>query len=326
MRANYELCLSGTNVILVPYRPEHVPTYHEWMKDAKLLELTSSEPLTYEEEANMQIEWRDDENKCTFVILARDLLVLNRDGDDDADVNDGCAFPPPPHEVEDGEEGTDRWSYPSLMGDTMHAMIGDVNLFLSDVDDDDDEVANSSPGTSPCDRNDPTSMARRRRRKRQSEIDVMIALPTHRHRDLGSEIALMVMHYASSNLNVSRFYAKIHETNVSSLRLFECKLGYSRCGYAKCFGEYELECDMERPDMLVTYIEGRWRERLSTRRSAGEKGGGTTSYIEDDRGGILDDDDAEGFDEGNLDGDDDVGRRSRRDCHRRIYNVFDCPL
>jgi hypothetical protein len=84
MKANYELCLSGENVILVPYRPEHVPTYHDWMTDPKLLELTSSEPLTLDEEVRMQEEWHRDEGKCTFVILARDLLLHDVDiGDDD---------------------------------------------------------------------------------------------------------------------------------------------------------------------------------------------------------------------------------------------------
>jgi hypothetical protein len=42
-----------------------------------LLELTSSEPLTLDEEVPMQEEWHHDERKCTFVILARDLLLLD---------------------------------------------------------------------------------------------------------------------------------------------------------------------------------------------------------------------------------------------------------
>lgn len=31
MRANCNLTLKGERVILVPYRPEHVLRYHEWM-------------------------------------------------------------------------------------------------------------------------------------------------------------------------------------------------------------------------------------------------------------------------------------------------------
>jgi hypothetical protein len=44
-----------------------------------LLELTSSEPLTLDEEVCMQEEWHRDERKCTLVIFARDLLLLDLD-------------------------------------------------------------------------------------------------------------------------------------------------------------------------------------------------------------------------------------------------------
>jgi len=44
-----------------------------------LLELTSSEPLTLDEEVRMQEEWHRDERKCTLVILARILLLLDLD-------------------------------------------------------------------------------------------------------------------------------------------------------------------------------------------------------------------------------------------------------
>jgi hypothetical protein len=41
------------------------------------LELTSSEPMTLDKEVCMQEEWHRDERKCTLVILARDLLLLD---------------------------------------------------------------------------------------------------------------------------------------------------------------------------------------------------------------------------------------------------------
>jgi hypothetical protein len=44
-----------------------------------LLELTSSEPLTLDEEVRMQEECHRDERKCNLVILARDLLLLDLD-------------------------------------------------------------------------------------------------------------------------------------------------------------------------------------------------------------------------------------------------------
>ena len=46
-----------------------------------LLELASSEPLTLDEEVHMQEKWQwhHNEKKCTFIILASDLLLLDLD-------------------------------------------------------------------------------------------------------------------------------------------------------------------------------------------------------------------------------------------------------
>jgi hypothetical protein len=41
------------------------------MQSAELLEQTASEPLSIEEEYEMQRKWREDEDKCTFILLAR---------------------------------------------------------------------------------------------------------------------------------------------------------------------------------------------------------------------------------------------------------------
>lgn len=41
MRLNYDTVLAGPKAVLVPYRPEHVPTYHKWMLDPHLLEMVS---------------------------------------------------------------------------------------------------------------------------------------------------------------------------------------------------------------------------------------------------------------------------------------------
>ncbi|RSH86167.1 uncharacterized protein EHS24_004398 [Apiotrichum porosum] len=71
MRLNANTIICGDKVILVPYREEHVKTYHEWMKSPELLELTASEPLSFEEELDMQRKWRDDDDKLTFILLAR---------------------------------------------------------------------------------------------------------------------------------------------------------------------------------------------------------------------------------------------------------------
>ncbi|XP_071509110.1 N-acetyltransferase 9-like protein [Diadema antillarum] len=71
MRINEATCISGSSVVLVPYKEYHVPRYHDWMQSSELQELTASEPLTLEEEYQMQESWHLDENKCTFILLDR---------------------------------------------------------------------------------------------------------------------------------------------------------------------------------------------------------------------------------------------------------------
>ena len=95
MLLNWETTIQGSKVVLVPYRREHVAKYHEWMRSEELQELTGSEPLSLEEEFRMQEAWRNDPDKCTFIVLAQDRL---KDGDDDE----------------------------------VKAMVGDTNLFLQE--------------------------------------------------------------------------------------------------------------------------------------------------------------------------------------------------
>jgi hypothetical protein len=62
MKLNEDTKLIGKSVILVPYKVEHVEKYHQWMKDPFLQEMTCSEPLTFEQELEMQKTWHQDEN------------------------------------------------------------------------------------------------------------------------------------------------------------------------------------------------------------------------------------------------------------------------
>ncbi|XP_030693437.2 alpha/beta-tubulin-N-acetyltransferase 9 isoform X1 [Globicephala melas] len=99
MRLNQNILLLGKKVVLVPYTPEHVPRYHEWMKSEELRRLTASEPLTLEQEYVMQHSWQEDADKCTFIVL-----------------------------------DAEKWQ--AQLGTSEEScMAGDVNLFLTDLGD-----------------------------------------------------------------------------------------------------------------------------------------------------------------------------------------------
>ncbi|KAA8495223.1 N-acetyltransferase 9 [Porphyridium purpureum] len=60
-------------MLLVPYKPEHVQVYHDWMADERIRELTCSERLTLEEEYENQVSWHKDSKKCTFIVMDADV-------------------------------------------------------------------------------------------------------------------------------------------------------------------------------------------------------------------------------------------------------------
>ncbi|KAL4588934.1 hypothetical protein LXL04_001834 [Taraxacum kok-saghyz] len=96
-----EVSLEGSKAILVAYTKQHVLKYHQWMQDPALLQATGSEPLTLEEEYQMQLSWTQDPLKRTFIILDKDLIS-------------GKFIHGDPHD---------------------EAMIGDVNIYMNDLED-----------------------------------------------------------------------------------------------------------------------------------------------------------------------------------------------
>ncbi|XP_065211920.1 N-acetyltransferase 9-like protein isoform X1 [Planococcus citri] len=97
MKLNSSTAVVGKTVILVPYKKKHVPKYHKWMQRKDLQEATASEPLSIEEEHEMQQTWFRDDDKCTFIVLDKEIMDRKHD------------------EIE--------------------AMIGDANLYLSTAED-----------------------------------------------------------------------------------------------------------------------------------------------------------------------------------------------
>ncbi|KAJ8662974.1 hypothetical protein O0I10_001150 [Lichtheimia ornata] len=189
MRRNESLVLIGSNVVLVPYKEEHVLKYHEWMQSPFLQEMTASEPLTLEEEYEMQRSWHEDEKKCTFIILATPEDTSSIDVIKEKAV-----------------------------------MIGDVNIFLNDPDD------------------DPTF----------GEIEIMIAEEKYRRGGRGLEALKIMMGYALIELGIRTFHAKISLSNQPSIDLFTKKLGFYPVSESRAFQEVTLEWSLCAPPAQIT--------------------------------------------------------------------------
>ena len=91
MRLNENTVLITEKLYLVPYKKEHVLRYHEWMKDPYLQMMTASEPLSLEEEYEMQNSWHIDEEKCTFILLQREknYIVIEKEQTKKENENNG---------------------------------------------------------------------------------------------------------------------------------------------------------------------------------------------------------------------------------------------
>ncbi|CAO1630812.1 unnamed protein product [Sympodiomycopsis kandeliae] len=199
MRINEETILVGDHVILAPYRKEHVEKYNEWMQSPILQEQTASEPLSLKEEYEMQNSWWKDDDKLTFILLAR--------------------------ENEDVTKGK---------------MIGDVNVFLSDLDEEDHE-----------DEQGKMSAAKGQKR---GELEIMIAESSVRRKGHATEALQLLLWYITSNptpsptpivnpsslpLMPENLFVKISLDNQPSINMFK-KLSFTEYKVSEIFNEVEL--------------------------------------------------------------------------------------
>ena len=168
------------------------------MKDPDIQAATASEPLTLEEEHEMQHSWRKDADKLTFIVCLRQSREI----------------------LEEDALG-------------LESMIGDVNLFISEHDNED-----GSKGI-------------------HCELELMIAEKSQHGKGYGREALLMLLTYVAENqkeifsehtfamiqsyaCNFDYYTVKIGESNKRSIQLFE-KLGFKKMSEApNYFGEFEL--------------------------------------------------------------------------------------
>ncbi len=250
MRVNQHHVLTTRKVLLLPYRAHHVPTYHTWMQDPELQSATASEPLTLDEEYAMQLSWREDTDKLTFIICLPLAHSVPRQ----------AAF---------------------LVGvdDSPERMVGDINLFLAqpaDDDEDDDEDCGHESVVGEIELMIASKDLHRQGYGRATLLTFMgyiifhwsticleyenlpqkavVSRPTdppnqevkglsgeRAAASAGTACALPASTVKNSRLGLRYLRVKIHQNNNASIKLFE-SVGYkrTRAGKANYFGEVEL--------------------------------------------------------------------------------------
>ena len=189
------------------------------MQDEELRRLTASDLLTIEEEYDMQHSWRVDNDKLTFIVCTH------------------------PDELTSLYAQTLRRGVSPGYQDAPHRMIGDINLFLSDDDEQTDEQADAVTAQ-------PRSVI--------GELMIMIARSTEHRKGLARETMQAFLSYIrAEQANICREYAggdgavlkylrvRITHDNERSIKLFEY-LGFKKtCDEPNVFGEFELRAPIE---------------------------------------------------------------------------------
>ena len=101
----------GDRVALVPYLREMVPTYHRWLQDPHIMEMTCTEETTIESEYENQASYLADKSKAIFLVVDLTATGLPQDHPHE----DLLKTIIPPGKVKEG---------------CLPALAGDVNLFL----------------------------------------------------------------------------------------------------------------------------------------------------------------------------------------------------
>ena len=201
------------------------------MQDPSLQAATASEPLTLDEEYAMQLSWRTDADKLTFIACTAPLASNDEDT------------------VSSSMPGNAQQSVSAGKEDAPASMIGDVNLFLNMEDDGGDDVEGSEV-----------------KQVFVGEIEIMIASKVHQGKGLGRDILLTFMWYilqsysdimeecnsgadGKTDHQMKYLRVKIDQENLRSIKLFE-SVGFRKVSQSpNYFGELELRWNISSSSM-----------------------------------------------------------------------------
>ena len=244
---NANVCLTGANLVLVPYLKHHVPRYHDWLSREDILEATCSEPQSLEEEYENQTSWLEADDKMTFIILAplsaavAGGVAARRAIIEEAAAAASAAGASPmdvlgfPLVMAGGDAAaSSSSSSPPLPACLLRAAVVSASKD-DDSSDDDLTVANPLVMIGDC---NIFKMPTHHTAEGEVEVSVMLAENRFRGKGLAREAVGLLMAYAYETLHRSSFIAKILASNEGSRNLFEKgSLGFSLFKEVKAFDE-----------------------------------------------------------------------------------------
>lgn len=160
------------------------------MKSPELQQLTASEPLTLEQEYDMQRSWREDDDSTESSVFAP---KITHDNQTETTFHNTVDFPECTFIILD----TQKWADPSVDEETC--MVGDVNIFLTDSTDPSLAELEIMIAGDSCLLRKPflaffTSCA-------QSQIICHTTEESYRGKGIGKEVTLMMMRYGEQLLH-----------------------------------------------------------------------------------------------------------------------------
>jgi RimJ/RimL family protein N-acetyltransferase len=240
-------CVRGARVLLRPYSAALVRTYHAWMSDAWLRAATASERLSLAEEFAAQREWARDPAKQTFIVFDRATAEARGDGGGGGGgaggAGDGGGREGGEGEA-DAPGGAHAAGVADAEADAARGACGDVNIFMMDSDAAEDYAPPPGAGAGA---GEGAGGSAGGAAVVAAEIMVMLAEPSFRRRGLAAEAVRAMMAFAFRARGVTRFVAKIGDTNAASLRLF-ARLGFRVARAMPHFEETHMAFDLAPAD------------------------------------------------------------------------------